>query len=139
MLLGPLALSTCGGSQAGASRSESSMHADAAGTVWLCRPGVLPDPCLRNLDVTSVPTSGPRSTQEVAPAANPKLDCFYVYPTVSTQSTRNSNLAIESAETDVAVDQASPCSQVCRVWTPMYKQRTVTSLLKGLGGDPAAD
>jgi hypothetical protein len=41
--------------------------------------------------------------------------------------------------TAAALAQASPFSTDCRVWAPVYRQRTQRSLSKGLGGDPAAD
>jgi hypothetical protein len=56
------------------------------------------------------------------------LDCFYVYPTVSAEQTANADLAIQPAETDVAVAQAARFSSACRVWAPMYRQRTVHDL-----------
>jgi pimeloyl-ACP methyl ester carboxylesterase len=139
VVLAPVLLAACGGSSGGSGQASGTPQADAAGTVWLCQPGVTPDPCLRNLDVTSVPASGSRTVEDVSAAANSKFDCFYIYPTVSTQATKNSTLAVQPAETDAAIDQASPFSQVCRVWAPMYRQRTLVSLLKGLGGDPSAD
>jgi len=86
-----------------------------------------------------VPAAGPRTVAEPAPATSPRFDCFYVYPTVSTERTDNANLEIQPAEVAAAVSQASPFSRVCRVWAPMYRQRTEASLLKGLGNDPAAD
>jgi hypothetical protein len=58
---------------------------------------------------------------------------------VSTQKADNANLKIQPAEIGAAVSQAAPFSQECRVWAPMYRQRTATSLAKGLGNDPAAD
>jgi hypothetical protein len=73
------------------------------------------------------------------PAANPAFDCFYIYPTVSNQQTANANLTIQPAEVAAAVNQASPFSTLCRVWAPMYRQRTEESLAKGLGSDPTAD
>ncbi len=112
---------------------------DAAGTVWLCRPGLVRDPCQHNLATTSVPAVGPRATTSATPAADPAFDCFYVYPTVSTQSTENANLDVQASEVGVAIAQAAPFSQVCRVWAPMYRQRTAASLRRGLGGDPIAD
>jgi len=130
-------LAACGGGTSSAAGTIG--HADAAGNVWLCRPGSSPDPCDSSLDVTIVPGSGARTTRDVTVPARSAFDCFYVYPTVSTQSTDNANLRIQRAETDVAIDQASPFSRVCRVWAPMYRQRTVASLLKGLGNDKAAD
>ena len=71
--------------------------------------------------------------------ARSKFDCFYVYPTVSTQHSDNANLNVQPAEVAAALTQASRFSQVCQVWAPMYRQRTEGSLLKGLGADPHAD
>jgi hypothetical protein len=58
---------------------------------------------------------------------------------VSTESSDNADLRVQPAEVDVAITQASRFSRVCRVWAPMYRQRTVASLLKGLGADPQGD
>jgi hypothetical protein len=109
------------------------------GTVWLCQPGEANDPCAGDLSVTSVSASGATSTQPDTPASSSKFDCFYVYPTASAQQTPNSNLKIRPQEIAAAVSQAAQFSQVCNVWAPMYRQRTAADLLKGLGGDPAAD
>lgn len=102
--------------------------ADAAGTVWLCRPGLADDPCTANLTATAVRADGKRSVQHAAPASNPPIDCFYVYPTVSAQKTENANLRVDPAETAVAVAQASRFSQVCRVYAPMYRQLTLQAI-----------
>ena len=67
------------------------------------------------------------------------FDCFYVYPTVSRQPADNADLTIQSAEVEAAISQASPFSPHCRIWAPMYRQRTEQSLSKGLGNDPTAD
>jgi hypothetical protein len=91
------------------------------------------------LDATVVPATGARTAESPAAAADPAFDCFYVYPTVSTQKSDNTNLKIQPAEIGAAVSQAAPFSQDCRVWAPMYRQRTAASLAKGLGSDPAAD
>ena len=112
---------------------------DGAGTVWLCRPGAAADPCAGSLATTVIPASGARSTEPLAAATAPAFDCFYVYPTVSAQPTANANLEVQRAEITIAMAQAARFSQVCRVWAPMYRQRTVADLAKGLGGDPAAD
>ena len=101
---------------------------DAAGVEWLCRPGHAPDPCTADLDATVVHRTGPDTTQPAAPAAHPPVDCFYVYPTVSTQQTTNADLAIDPAETGVARAQASRFSQVCRVYAPMYRQLTLRAI-----------
>ncbi len=86
-----------------------------------------------------MPPSGPRTTQVAASDPTSRFDCFYVYPTVSTQHSDNADLTVQPAEIGAAVAQASRFSQVCRVWAPMYRQRTESSLAKGLGADPQAD
>ncbi len=75
--------------------------------------------------------NGTRSIQRAVPAKNPPVDCFYVYPTVSTQPTDNANLHIDPEERGVAREQASRFSQVCRVYAPMYPQLTLTALRNG--------
>ncbi len=112
---------------------------DAAGTVWLCRPGLLHDPCAGDIDSTALLADGSTVSQPASPAYEPKFDCFYVYPTVSTEPTDNADLKVQPVETDAAVAQAARFSQVCNVWAPMYRQRTASSLAKGLGNDPTAD
>jgi hypothetical protein len=98
--------------------------------VWLCKPGQAHDPCTSNLASTAVTASGTTTVTSASSATSSKFDCFYVYPTVSPQTTANANLEVQSAETATAVDQASRFSQVCRVWAPMYRQRTVAALSK---------
>jgi len=129
-------LAACGSSADSATTTSATT---TSATVWLCRPGVSPDYCAGSLSVTAVSGTGVQTvTTAVANASSP-FDCFYVYPTVSTQRTDNANLKIQEGEIGAAISQASPFSQVCRVYAPMYRQRTEESLLKGLGNDPAAD
>ncbi len=101
--------------------------------VWLCRPGESPDPCTDDLTSTAVAANGSRTIEKASPAAHPRIDCFYVYPTVSAQTTVNANLQIDPAETSVAHEQASRYSQDCRVFAPMYRQVTVAGLFKSSG------
>ncbi len=107
---------------------------DAAGVVWLCRPGIAANPCTANLATTVVTSSGSTSVQRVRPAPDPPFDCFYAYPTVSSEPEPNADLTVQPAETAVAVEQASRFSQVCRVWAPMYRQVTVAGVAQGLAG-----
>ncbi|HWE56034.1 MAG TPA: hypothetical protein VG435_11000, partial [Acidimicrobiales bacterium] len=75
------------------------------GPVWLCRPGLAANPCTAELATTVAPGPHPTSSttvQAAAPATNPAIDCFYVYPTVSTQASTNADLRIEPAETVMA-------------------------------------
>jgi hypothetical protein len=103
-------------------------------TVWLCRPGQASDPCASDLSSTAVTATGSTSVTSTTSTGASKFDCFYVYPTVSAESTANADLAVQPAELAVAVDQAARFSSVCRVWAPMYRQRTVASLKKNEAG-----
>jgi hypothetical protein len=111
-------------------------------TVWLCKPGVLPDPCLYANTATSISASGGQSaaaapTTESASMAS-RFDCFYVYPTVSNQGadgSGNTNLTAGPSEIAAAAAQASPFSRVCNVWAPMYRSETAESIEEGLTGN----
>ena len=103
----------------------------AAGTVWLCRPGSRDNPCLADPSYTTVSASGSESVVKERAGESSKFDCFYVYPTVSKQTTENANLHIEAQETSVAISQASRFSQVCKVYAPMYPQVTLATLNSG--------
>ena len=113
---------------------------DAAGVTWLCRPGLPGDPCLSPESATSVAAGGTKTVVPLRPAANPKFDCFYIYPTVTASAAgTNTGTRVTAAEQGAAVSQASQFSQVCNVWAPTYRQRTAASLALGLGNDPSAD
>jgi hypothetical protein len=98
------------------------------GTVWLCLPGHVPDPCTEPLTTTVVQTDGETSIEYARRAENPPINCFYVYPTVSEQAYENANLEIEPQQTQIAIEQASRFSQVCKVYAPMYPQVTLAAL-----------
>jgi hypothetical protein len=109
-----------------------------AKTVWLCRPGIRPDPCTPGLSTTvyrpnletKIRVKDPRAE------ARPAIDCFYVYPTVSDQKTEHANLQIDPEERSIALYQAARYSQYCRVFAPMYRQVTVP-YLDSAGGESA--
>jgi hypothetical protein len=100
-------------------------------TVWLCKPGKKPDPCQSSRESTVVSYAGDTRHETVVPQAKvhkPPIDCFYVYPTVSEQEGPNADLTIEPQETQIAIDQASRFSSVCKVYAPMYKQLTLKAI-----------
>ncbi|WP_157172486.1 DUF3089 domain-containing protein [Nocardia pneumoniae] len=66
--------------------------------------------------------------EEPAPAADSGVDCFYVYPTVSLEPTPNSYTAVTREVRAVAEQQAARFSQVCQVYAPVYRQRTIIAL-----------
>lgn len=99
-------------------------------TVWLCKPGLAANPCAGSLNATAVSAAGAAALEPAAPAADPPVDCFYVYPTVSHQTTTNANLTIDPEEREVALAQAARFSQVCRVYAPMYRQLTLAAIAR---------
>jgi len=106
--------------------------------VWLCRPGQAGDPCAYSSAVTTVTAEGTTSVSTPRPTpASHAFDCFYVYPTVSTEPGNNANLAIQPAEIGAAAAQASQFSQVCNVWAPMYRQVTTSALTNGASLRPS--
>jgi hypothetical protein len=113
--------------------SASAHNSRPAKTVWLCKPGLASNPCVTNRETTVELADGTSTTEKQKHSGKPPIDCFYVYPTVSGQTTANSNLAIEGEETAIAVDQASRFSQVCKVYAPMYPQVTIDAELAEVG------
>ena len=97
---------------------------DGAGTVWLCRPGQQPDPCAASLATTVIEPNGSRHIVHYQDSTNPPVDCFYLYPNITHQHSANANLDIDPQEAAIAELEASPFSQVCRVFAPMYREAT---------------
>jgi hypothetical protein len=121
--------STSQGSSSSTSSSPGGTTTPApSNTVWLCRPGASINPCVGNLNLTVVEPNGSKSRAASAVNPTPAIDCFYVYPTVSTETTINSDLVVQPEETATAETQAERFSQVCRVWAPMYNQETTAGL-----------
>jgi hypothetical protein len=108
--------------------------APAHATVWLCRPGVKPDPCAPGLSTTlyNAPLTKAIGVEHAKAERNPPIDCFYVYPTVSDETTANSDLTIQDTERSIALYQVSRYSQYCKVYAPMYRQVTLAGY--GLSG-----
>ncbi|MGH9835474.1 MAG: DUF3089 domain-containing protein [Blastocatellia bacterium] len=100
---------------------------------WLCRPG-REDACAVDLTTTVVAANG-KLTQEKW-TANPKapIDCFYVYPTVSLDSTPNSDMNAGPEEKNVIRAQFARFGSQCRVFAPLYRQVTLTALRSGIAG-----
>lgn len=123
-------LGGCGGGQreARTATKPAGLPLDRYGTTWLCRPGMADDPCTADLTSTAVGRNGSAHPEPAAVARHPKVDCFYVYPTISGESTINSDLAIGVRQAEVAIAQASRFSQICRVYAPVYRQITLSAL-----------
>ena len=108
---------------------------------WLCLPGRAGDACGVDLTTTVVETTGKsdRITLTATPAPS-NIDCFYVYPTVSTDPTPNSDMTIDEAERRVVAVQFARFRNVCRPFAPMYRQVTLSALRQYMTGqNPGAD
>jgi hypothetical protein len=110
----------------------------SAKTTWLCSPQQAKDPCDYGLKTTVVKPDDSRATKTFSAARHAKVDCFYVYPTVSDQKTANATLAKDPEVKAIATYQASRFRQDCRVWAPMYRQVTLQGILGGTTDPKAA-
>jgi hypothetical protein len=100
----------------------------SAKTVWLCSPSQKSDPCDYGLKSTVIRADNSRSPEAAPKASKAKVDCFYVYPTTSDQSTANATLAKDPEIKAIATYQASRFSQTCRMFAPMYRQLTLAGI-----------
>jgi hypothetical protein len=108
---------------------------------WLCRPGQH-DACDVDLTTTVIAADGSLSREAWTADANAPIDCFYVYPTVSTDPTPNSDMIADAAERNVIRQQFARFASKCRPYAPMYRQITLAGLrtmLAGGGGGEALD
>ncbi|GAA4023753.1 DUF3089 domain-containing protein [Sphingomonas swuensis] len=93
---------------------------------WLCLPGQK-DVCNTPLPTTALTPRGYGSNGPSTVASGPKLDCFYVYPTVSQDRGMNSDLVV-SEEKAAASSQFARFSGVCRPYAPVYRQMTSAAI-----------
>lgn len=111
---------------------QSETYADPAH--WLCRPDK-DDVCDHDMDATIVKANGKLKGEKFRAARKPKIDCFYIYPTISTDPGGNSDLVpSENDELFVVRQQAAHLGAECRVFAPVYRQVTLTALLAALTG-----
>ncbi len=94
----------------------------SASVSWLCGPGVADDPCRGDLTTRSFASDGTSSVS--TPEISSKVDCFYVYPTVSNQLGPNATQSADPEVRSIAIYQAQQFSSKCRVFAPLYRQVT---------------
>ena len=99
----------------------------AKDATWLCLPG-RGDTCSTPLATAALNPNGYGSTSQSAIAKNPPIDCFYVYPTVSTDRAMNSDLNVDRSETLATESQFARFASVCRPFAPIYRQMTVSAV-----------
>jgi hypothetical protein len=107
------------------------------GDNWLCRPG-RHDACVVDLTTTAVTADGTLTRETWSPNPDAKVDCFYVYPTVSTDTTPNSGMTPGPGERGAVETQLARFGSKCRLYAPMYRQITLAGLEAQLLGRPTA-
>jgi len=125
---------------------------------WLCRPGpvapkpseggpVAPKPseggragdaCDVDLSASVVAADGAVTVEKWSADPKASIDCFYVYPTVSTDKATNSDMTPDPAERNVILQQFARLGSKCRPFAPMYRQITLLGLRARLTGGSAA-
>jgi hypothetical protein len=104
---------------------------------WLCRPGKSAseqNACDVDETATVVAANGTLTKETWKANPNAPIDCFYVYPTVSTDPTDNSDMNPDPAEINVVRQQFARFGSVCKLYAPMYRQVTLAGLRKVLAG-----
>ena len=110
---------------------SSSKYAEASR--WLCRPDLPADRCRIDLSATEIHPDRSRSVVPHVAATAPKVDCFYVYPTVDLGLLPGNH--DDFTDTDpmakTTAAQAARLSEVCDVYVPLYRQVTLGTYLYG--------
>jgi hypothetical protein len=128
LLLGP----------APASAAEEAAPLDyALADNWVCRPD-LGKACRDDLGAAVLTAGGKVQVEPFRPAADPAVDCFYVYPTVSESPGISAAPLVTEAERRAVRQQAERFSSVCRLYVPFYRQVTATSMRPGFA-NPGPD
>jgi hypothetical protein len=105
----------------------SPAHADVT---WLCHPALKSDPCRPGLATTRFSAAGEKLGVERPRQHKRRIDCFYVYPTVSDQQRDIATKRKDPEILSIARFQAARYSQECRVFAPVYRQRTIVGLVR---------
>jgi len=100
---------------------------------WLCRPGRA-DACAGDQTATVIQADGKASLEAFKADPNAPIDCFYVYPTVSSDPGGNSDMTPDAPEKAVANQQFARFGSVCKLYAPSYRQVTIAALRKVMMG-----
>jgi hypothetical protein len=135
-------LAGCSSSKSEASAPSGPGHSDAAagdagrtpldyskGDNWACGPAASHDYCLDPQTVSQINADGSAPMVTLPVAKSPKLDCFYVYPTVDNTSPPGNETNFNDMPSIVrtVMSQAAPFTQECTVFAPLYRQATFSS------------
>ena len=103
---------------------------------WLCLPGRR-DICTMPLPTTELTPEGYRPPGIAPVAKDSTVDCFVVHPTVSRDSSMNSDLIPGDDEERAAIaSQFARFAGTCRMFAPMYRSMTIGAVtVASAGGD----
>ena len=147
LVIGLILLCACGGATIAQTATATPPAQDSAkpasvpkndynnGDDWLCRPA-RQDACATDLSTTVISADGKLTHEDWTANSDAEIDCFYVYPTVSTDPGGNSTMVLGPEEKAVARVQFARFASKCRVYAPLYRQVTLTALRAALGGSP---
>ncbi|MBI1405736.1 MAG: DUF3089 domain-containing protein [Caulobacter sp.] len=139
-LMGAMLLAASGAAMAQTPPAAPTANDYSKPETWLCLPGRAGDACSADQTATIVAADGTLTVQPFAKAADPGIDCFYVYPTVSNDKTPNSDMVANREEESVIAVQFARFASVCRPFAPLYRQVTLTALRQYMTGqNPGAD
>ncbi|MGC4118981.1 MAG: DUF3089 domain-containing protein [Myxococcales bacterium] len=110
---------------------SSQKYADAS--LWLCRPDRPDDACHADLSATQIKPDASREVEPFVRAAQPEVDCFYVYPTVDSSFFPSNTTEFDDLKpvSRVVTAQAARLGEVCSVWAPLYRQATIGAYMAG--------
>ncbi len=97
---------------------------------WLCHPNMADakyNVCASDIAASIVFADGTTQLEPSPEAIDAPVDCFYVYPTVSSDAGGNSNLVADN-EIRTTIIQAARYRSVCKLYAPLYRQVTVAGL-----------
>jgi hypothetical protein len=138
LLLIAIALTSAAPSTAQPSGSASQVPNYSKDSSWLCLPG-RKDVCSAPLPTTALNPNGYGSTGLSEVAKDPPIDCFYVYPTVSSDPGMNSDMSPGREEQLATETQFARFASVCRPFAPVYRQMTLAAIAAySAGGDISA-
>jgi hypothetical protein len=90
-------------------------------TNWICHPDSDTDQC-GDLDTTVVQADGSTEVEQIEPAEDPPIDCFYAYPTASSDPAPSADFDVDDSEIFTVQAQTAQFGSLCRVFAPAYRQ-----------------
>ena len=122
LLFSALAVPAAAQAPAAAARNDYSKTEN-----WLCWPGRA-DACAIDNTTTVIQADGSMAQETWKPDPAAPVDCFYVYPTVSNDPGVFSDMTPNAEERRVVEQQLARFGSKCRIYAPMYRQVTLTTL-----------